>query len=215
MKITSTYFLKNWQIMFFITAAIFTISRPMEPYSFSWLVKIIPVLTLILFVFLTTTDLNRKRNTLLLIGLGCSLVGDFILDYDRQGGFVFGLAAFFVAHVFYIIRLGSWKPNLKGSLLGSALLSYGGITCYLILPNLGDLLIPVIAYMVILLTMSLSAVFSKQPSRWLVLGGFSFVISDSLIGIDKFYLSINHSHIYIMISYYLAQYCLVKGLTKT
>ena len=200
-----------WQKLFMLSAVLFTLSTHFEPYSYSWLLKIIPVGLLILYV----SHKNQKGiSTLFTLGLAFSVLGDFILDYDRQSGFIYGLGAFFVAHIFYIASMGKWSIKSKSSLIGLAVLSYGGIISYLIIPQLGKLLIPVLAYMGILFVMSLSALFSYRSNRWLILGGISFLLSDSIIGLNKFYYPIPYSHLIIMTSYYLAQYALVKGFTN-
>jgi uncharacterized membrane protein YhhN len=60
--------------------------------------------------------------------------------------------------------------------------------------------------------MGVFTLLSKISNLWLILGGISFIVSDSIIGIDKFYSPIPHAGILIMISYYFAQFSLVKGI---
>lgn len=48
-----------------------------------------------------------------------------------------------------------------------------------------------------------------------MIGGLSFVMSDSLIGINKFYQTIVYADFMIMTSYNFAQYALVRGLFDT
>ena len=131
--------------------------------------------------------------------------------------FLFGLGAFFIAHLFY---LASLKPQFKKLaqanylMILSIYLIYGFLMLLALVDGLGEMLIPVIAYMTILLIMALATVLSNKANSWLIIGGISFVLSDSLIGIDKFYMPIEHSHFFIMISYYFAQFSLLKGLLK-
>jgi len=91
---------------------------------------------------------------------------------------------------------------------------YGVIMLALLSDGLGELFIPVIAYMSILLLMALATVFSEKSNAWLVVGGISFVVSDSLIGFDKFYMPIDNVSFAIMITYYFAQFALLKGMLK-
>ncbi len=79
--------------------------------------------------------------------------------------------------------------------------------------NLNGLFIPVLIYMLVLLAMAISSLLSDKSNKWLILGGISFVISDSLIGLTKFYLEIPFSNLWIMVTYYFAQYALVNGIT--
>ncbi len=202
---------KYWQPLFIFTALTFTLSTHFEPYPFSWLLKIIPILILLLF----TTHKNQSTiPSVFVIGLSFSMLGDFILDYDRQAGFLYGLGAFFIAHLFYISSLGKWTFKIQSVLIAIVIITYGSIISYLIFPQLHDMQIPVIAYMSILFIMSVSAVFSRRSNYWIVLGGISFLFSDSIIGLNKFYDDVPLSHMLIMSSYYLAQYSLVHGFSQ-
>ena len=110
---------------------------------------------------------------------------------------------------FYIeMKLSITKQNL----LGLALLSVYGISMMsLLTPNLAELLVPVVIYMLVLLLMAATSMTSKLSNPILIIGGLSFAISDSLIGVDKFYVDIPYAGLWIMITYYLAQYCLTSG----
>jgi alkenylglycerophosphocholine/alkenylglycerophosphoethanolamine hydrolase len=199
-----------WHKTFIISAMLFILTTSFEPYPLSWLLKIIPISLLILYV---SHQNQSVVPAIFIIGLFFSMLGDFILDFDRQAGFLYGLGAFFVAHLFYIASLGKWSIKPQSILVGLVVLSYGGFVSYLIFPQLGKLQIPVIAYMTILFIMTLSTLFCYRSNPWLVLGGISFLISDSIIGLNKFYHTIPFSAVMIMSSYYFAQYALVRGFT--
>jgi len=197
---------KNQTNLFFFVALIFILSIMVKPYPLSWLVKLLPMTVLI---YAASTQLKSTAGKIFIAGIIFSSFGDFFLDYDRVNWFIFGLGSFFVAHVCYLMAL---KPieNKKLSLVG--LYSVYGVAMFsLIAGGLGELFIPVLAYMTILLVMAIMTLVSKRSNTWLVIGGLSFVFSDSLIGIDKFYQPIPYAHILIMISYYFAQYALLRG----
>ena len=82
------------------------------------------------------------------------------------------------------------------------------------------MLIPVTIYLLIILTMAFTASRRRgrvnHPSYYLVLcGAVFFIVSDSLIAIDKFYSEIPLADILIMATYAIAQYLIVLGLLKT
>jgi len=203
-------------LLFILLAANFVLSTLIKPYSMSWAVKLLPMLLLIgvAWNFLKDKSLEGK---FFIAGLVFSACGDFILDYDRDNWFIFGLGAFFIAHLFY---LASLKPYVKRlgqvkyyiALIGYLL--YGVLMLAVLSGGLGELLIPVVAYMSILLLMALATIFSEKSNAWLVVGGVSFVLSDSLIGFDKFYMPIENVHFAIMITYYFAQFSLLNGFLK-
>lgn len=55
---------------------------------------------------------------------------------------------------------------------------------------------------------------SKISFILVFLGAILFVISDSILAVDKFYMSLKYSSISIMLTYALAQYFIVIGLLK-
>ncbi len=205
MKKQQSFLLNKYGFIFF--AVLFIASTFFKPYPFSWLVKIIPMVLLIIITFQL---MESKSERLFLMGLVFSTAGDFFLDYDRINWFVFGLGSFLLAHLFYMMAL---RPvERKNSLAVIAYSTYGFIICYVFYPGLGALFVPVLAYMSVLMMMGIFTLISRKSNIWLVIGGISFIISDSIIGINKFYTPIPHSHLLIMPTYYFAQFALVKGI---
>lgn len=207
---------KKITLLFVVLAANFVLSTFIKPYPLSWAVKLLPMLFLIGIAWqsLKSSSLDGR---FFIAGLVFSACGDFILDYDRVNWFIFGLGAFFIAHLFYLASLKPYIKKLhqaKFYITTIAYMIYGACMLTLLANGLGDLFIPVVAYMSILLLMALATVFSEKSNVWLVLGGISFVLSDSLIGFNKFYSPIAYVDIAIMITYYLAQFALLTGFLK-
>lgn len=201
---------KQYTLLFISLAIAFIVSTTSEPFAMSWGLKISPILLLI-FVF--SNNLESKTSRLFLCGLIFSMFGDIFLDVNREELFIWGLGAFFIAHIFYIFSLLPFKRKSLKAVSIYAL--YGIAMCAVLASSLGDLLVPVIVYMAILLFMAISTIISTNSNQWLILGGLSFVISDSLIGINKFIVDIPSSAVFIMFFYYAAQYCLVTGMIKS
>ncbi len=205
MKKQQSFLLYKYGFIFF--AVLFIASTFFKPYPFSWLVKIIPM---VLLMIITFQLMESKSERFFLMGLVFSTAGDFFLDYDRINWFVFGLGSFLLAHLFYIMAL---RPVERKNILAIiAYSTYGLIICYVFSPGLGELFVPVLAYMSVLMMMGIFTLISRKSNIWLVIGGISFIISDSIIGINKFYTPIPHSHLLIMPTYYFAQFALVKGI---
>jgi uncharacterized membrane protein YhhN len=198
----------TFQRNLFITFAIvFVASTILKPYPLSWLLKLVPIALLIHFSWGKVTQTYEKW---FIAGLVFSMLGDFFLDYDRVHWFVFGLGAFLFAHLCYIRCL---FPLSFHRWPWISLYALFGLIIFLLLRNhLGELFIPVLIYMSVLLVMGISTLLSDKSNPWLLLGGICFVFSDALIGLDKFYLEIPYASIWIMLSYYLAQFSLMKGI---
>jgi uncharacterized membrane protein YhhN len=62
--------------------------------------------------------------------------------------------------------------------------------------------------------MGLTAIQGRFPVRWIVLGAFSFILSDSLIALDKFLHPLPYNNYSVMITYYAAQWMIVHGSLK-
>ena len=209
--------------LIFITLAIsFILSTLIKPYPLSWVVKILPIYFLLVIAWQKIQRLPAVKQAtshkIFLLGLLFSGCGDFLLDFNREGWFIFGLTAFFIAHVFYLISLKPFnniKNNTKQVAVFITYIGLGLLMFMLLVEGLGELFIPVLAYMTILLLMALATVFSHRSNVWLILGGISFVISDSLIGFDKFNSAIFQNQLWVMATYYFAQYALVKGYLKS
>lgn len=183
---------------------------------------LIPVLMLLLF-FTASTVPGKK---LLLVALFFSWMGDvFLLFEDRNKlFFIFGLASFLTTHICYIIfflriRSASKSLLLKQPILILLVPAYGVALVWLLFPHLGELKLPVIVYAAVICSMLLCSlhVFKKINSpanRWYVLGASAFVLSDSLLAINKFYQPFAFAGVLIMITYCAAQYCIVRGFME-
>ena len=196
--------------LFIIFAGVFIASTFFNPYPLSWILKLLPIFVLIHFSWQQLLLTRKSTHKLFILGLIFSGLGDFLLDYDRVNWFVFGLGSFLVAHLFYIFSL---KPfTLKRVPIIVLYCLYGTGMFSFIYAGLGELFIPVLIYMTVLLLMGIATLLSHKSNTWLIIGGISFILSDSLIGLDKFYLEIPYASFWIMTTYYFAQFSLVKGM---
>lgn len=174
-----------------------------------WAIKVLPILTLILISITQYKKTPDNKLKLFIVGLLFCMGGDIFLAVDREQLFVFGLGSFLIGHLFYIAAMFPVQSKNQLGLL--ALVAYGMVMMTALVPNLGELFIPVVIYMLVLLIMAATSMSSNVTNFSLILGGLSFTLSDSLIGIDKFYVEVPHAGLWIMLTYYLAQYCLTNG----
>lgn len=185
-----------------------------------------PLLVPALFMSLLASPSTVPGKKLLLTGLFFSWMGDVFLlfEYKYALFFILGLASFLTTHVFYIIyfvRIRSLHVSLlkKQPLLIILVLAYGGSLVWLLYPHLGDLTVPVVIYAAVICTMLLCSlhVFLKvnpKPALSYLLGAGCFVLSDSLLAIDKFYTPFACAGVCIMLTYCAAQYFIVRGYTE-
>ena len=157
-----------------------------------------------------------------------SLFGDTFLMFANQSlFFMLGLASFLIAQLFYVflfrksIKISGREPFLRRNRIYLIAYILYGASIYSVLFNHLDfvLKIAVFAYMLALLGMSAMALnrFKTVPSAsflFVLFGSVLFVISDSLIALDKFYTEIPDDRILVMSSYIAAQYLMMRGILK-
>ena len=160
-------------------------------------------------------------------GLVFSWIGDVLLLFDGKHELFFmgGLAAFLTTHIFYIIyfiRKKGAAPSflLKQPWWAFLVIVYGISLVWLLFPKLGGLTVPVVVYATVICTMLLAALNAfngiSSPSRhYYWLGALAFVISDSLLAVNKFYQPFNGAGALIMLTYCAAQYLIVKGAVES
>ena len=155
----------------------------------------------------------------LLAALAFSLAGDVCLMLS--GLFIPGLVAFLCAHVCYI-RLfaldAPWLPR-RMPLLVCLLLAVGVYsTLWSHLPP--ELRLPVAAYVLVIALMAAQAVGRAQvrasrAARCVAYGALLFMLSDTLLAIDRFVHPLAWAAVGVLSTYYAAQWLIVHGMLQT
>jgi uncharacterized membrane protein YhhN len=208
--------------------AIGIIFMALETIGASWLAivtkaMIIPVLFILYLILIKGQMIGFHR--LILSALILSWLGDVTLQLQDKNDmfFILGLSCFLIAQVMYLIAFFSTKGEnvlfFKKIYLIIPVILYGLILLYILNNHLGDMKIPVIIYAVVILTMFTAALNRqykvKRQSYILVLAGaILFVLSDSMIAINKFGYPFILSRIAIMTTYITAQYLIAIGCLR-
>ena len=186
--------------------------------SLHMVVKPIIIPSLAAFFFFSVEQKN-KLAFFVIIALLFSWLGDIMLLFQELKPiyFMLGLASFLLAHITYILIFSKsskdFKPKIFTYSTGFLLGLYGVLLLLLMWPGLGDLMIPVTLYTVIIMTMGITALFRKANGASLVLiGAMLFVASDSLLALNKFYQPFVAAGFWVMLTYILAQYFIVTGM---
>ncbi|WP_418117989.1 lysoplasmalogenase family protein [Variovorax sp. 350MFTsu5.1] len=155
---------------------------------------------------------------LLLAGLVASLAGDVLL-MGPGGMFVPGLVCFLLAHLAYIalFRIGVGLFPRPGALAATLLVGAG---MYAFLWHGGlpvALRIPVGAYVVVIACMAAQAIGRAAVLRradpsaaWVAVGACFFMLSDSLLAINKFMAPLPLAQLWVLATYYAAQVLIVR-----
>jgi uncharacterized membrane protein YhhN len=212
------------QIIFWVIAAAHVIGIAANIPNMQYVTK--PLLLPALIVLLASATSNAPGRKLMLAALFFSWAGDVLLMFESRDQlfFIIGLVCFLTTHVLYIIyflSIRSTKPSLlqKIPFLILFVVAYGGGLVWLLFPKLGDLKIPVMIYAVVICTMLLCSlhVYNKvnTPANTMyVSGALFFVLSDSLLAVNKFDQPFEYAGIIIILTYCVAQYLIVNGFIE-
>ena len=167
-------------------------------------------LTTLLIIALSVIIYRKQKTKYTIftsIGLLFALIGDVLLIGEQY--FIFGLAAFLMAHVFFTIAFSSVKKFFTNPIYLGILLVAGGAYYYFLYPHLDGYQIPVIIYLLTIVIMNwqaLSLSTNKKQSNIQMLGvaALLFSFSDGVIAYDKFVEPLDYSSILILPTYWTA-----------
>jgi len=208
----------DWRILYAITAAALLAGLALDLKSLYIAAKPLLMVMLLLY-FVTSTQSYPAWRHLVTTALAFSWAGDvFLISGDW---FVAGLASFLVAHIFYIAayqKTGASSGSLQ-PLPVTVFALFGIGLLWFIYSGLYDLKAPVFVYALVLLGMGVWA-FKRRGGtsgtsfRLVATGAVLFVLSDSLIAVNRFSYAIPAERILVMSIYLTAQYLIVQGLIR-
>jgi uncharacterized membrane protein YhhN len=190
-----------------------------------YLTKPLLLTTLAAWFFIQTQNSPSKFSRFMLAGLVCSIAGDIFLMFDKEPFFLFGLGSFLLAHISYITAFSHYPYFKNGAVRRQPLLA---LPLLLFLPLMSWYLwddlpaafkVPVLAYSSVITLMALSSLnmarrVTKQTAMLLLWGAVLFVLSDSMIAVEKFKttgMPPVFMRFSIMSTYLAGQFLLAKG----
>jgi sterol desaturase/sphingolipid hydroxylase (fatty acid hydroxylase superfamily)/uncharacterized membrane protein YhhN len=168
-----------------------------------------PLAMLLAIACVLRRGLPARFQALLLAALAFSLAGDVLLMMPNL--FIPGLVGFLLAHLCYLalFRQGvPWFPS--GRALAGTLLLAAGMYGFLF-PHLGPVLkVAVAAYSAVIALMAAQAigralVLRDASSIAVAVGALFFMLSDSLLAVNKFALPLPMAQFAVLATYYVAQ----------
>lgn len=197
----------------FLTAALaailFAALRSFTPFPGDIFLKSIPIAYLAL---LSLKHVTGSHGVWLAVGLTFSAAGDIVLEYNPGGWFAFGLGLFLIAHLCYIFLFKKefafrlyWLP------VAALTAVYGAAMATYLVPRLGSMLFPVLAYLLVISGMGIFAAFRVGANLPVYLGALFFLASDSFIALNRFATPDAITLFLIMPTYYVAQFLIAGG----
>jgi uncharacterized membrane protein YhhN len=188
----------------------------------NWVAKPLIMITLAFYYLVNTPS----RNLLFLTAMGFCWLGDVFLMFqqDQQLFFMAGLSSFLIGHVLYIVCYRQMR-NAESSGLQSTqkvrfslpIILAGTGLVVILYPSLGDMVLPVMIYALVITVMSLQALFrygftNRASFKFIFIGAVLFMISDSLLAVNKFLTPFPYASLSIMFTYIAAQYLIAEGV---
>jgi uncharacterized membrane protein YhhN len=190
-----------------ICGFLYLVTQSFQPFLGSVLLKVLSVAPLAAIAFRAPAPSSAILGT----GLAFSSLGDALLDLGPNRFFIWGLLSFLVAHLIYItlfVRDRDWrmKPKQWQLILLIAVWSCNILLLRWMAPDLGDLARPVMAYFFVITVMVMAAITARFSKPWVVLGAILFLISDSILAVNKFKSPVPMGGYLVWATYYLAQF---------
>ena len=177
-----------------------------------------PLLMSALLIYYVT--ISQKRHPLLITALIFALMGDQFLLFDHPMAFLLGLGSFLIMQFFYIIlftqQRDRWYTKENGMYIAGLVLLYG-IMMAVLYPKAIDFEIPIVVYGLFLCGMVYTSLARRRITygySQIIIGAVLFLISDTLIGIEKFSYTNSYFPFLIMLTYIIAQFLIVDGQMK-
>ncbi|MCP4681780.1 MAG: lysoplasmalogenase [Desulfobacterales bacterium] len=174
------------------------------------------------FIIIMAVLLSRGKHTFysyaIIAGLVFSMAGDIflMLPSDR---FISGLISFLVAHILYILAFVH-KKRIRVSWPALPFIVYGILVFSVLLPHLGQLKIPVLVYVIVIMTMGWQASdrYAQRKHRFALLaliGALLFIFSDSVLALNKFRENFELARALTLGTYFPAQWFIARSVEQT
>lgn len=210
-----------WIILFSIILTAELIGIQLKNEIFEFIFKPLLMISVGGYFLSQTIRISNVLKRFVMAALFFSWVGDILLMFQSKNSifFLLGLSSFLLAHVCYIIFFHGVriKENIKSNLwLLFIVVVYYAALISMLSPYLGEMKLPVRIYGIVIsfmfmLAMHMLFIKNKPAGKWMMVGALLFVVSDSVLAINKFYLSFEFAGIIIMLTYALAQLFIIEG----
>ena len=181
------------------------------------------IVSLLIHFIITTKPIKSDLKKWIIGALLFSFSGDsFLLFVNNNLFFIVGLISFLIAHIFYIVCFHQirTREGIQGKWYVALIVAiYYFLLINFLMPHLGELKYPVIIYglvisFMLLIAMHLYDLKDNRPAQFILTGAILFVVSDSILAVNKFYKVYTWSNWAIMSTYILAQWLLVNGVIR-
>jgi len=193
-------------------AIIFIAALPFQPYPGNFVIKAIPAISIAVLALIAV---NRMAGKLLFVSLLFCAAGDVALELEAGEYFIIGLGLFLIAQIMFIATFSrDFKMQRSRIPIIVILAIYALAIASIMTPSLKEMVIPVYFYLTAITLMGIFAALRTARNKFTIYGALSFIVSDSIIAINKFMTPVPAVDYAVMITYYLALFLIVYGFLK-
>ena len=194
--------------IFIVLSFLAIVSKYTSPNTSYRLFKLLPILFLIIWVANFGDIQGNPYTKAILAGLCFSIIGDSLLLFPAQ--FKSGLFSFLIGHIWYMLGFlsGDWSLPILPTLI-ITILALGMISQ--LYPTSGKLKIPVLVYIFMIAGMGITSfgrleALQTFPTLIGAIVASLFMISDGVLGWNKFKNPFHLAEAIILITYYSGQW---------
>lgn len=180
-----------------------------------YIFKPLTMIFIIAIAVLAKDPPSRRYKSAIVAGLLFSLAGDIFLMLPMDL-FIVGLLSFLIAQLIYTYAFRTGRPFRLNFLVLLPFALYGVIIFLILLAGLNGMEIPVAIYVIVILTMAWQAwdQWDNVRAGWALLafiGAILFVISDSILALNRFWEPFVMARALTLSTYYSAQWLIANS----
>ena len=199
-----------------------------ETFEFIWAGIVIKALIIPLLIWLYASYIKApwvQFHRTIVMALVFSWAGDMTIQLTRfnESFFLIGVGCFLIAQLIYLVTFfrtpGPSVIFSKRIYLVLPVAAYGIGLIWYMGDGLGDMRVPIIIYAAVILTMLLGALNREKKVNYqsyllVFIGALLFVLSDTVLAINKFKVPFDLARVANMSTYVAAQYFIAIGCLK-
>lgn len=203
-------------VLAIISASIHLWGEYQGPDFLIYIFKPLTMIFIIIIALLAKDFPSRKYKLAITAGLVFSLTGDIFLMLPVDL-FIAGLVSFLIAQLIYTYAFRSGRPFRFRFIAILPFVIYGILIFVILFPWLNGMAIPVVAYLLVIMVMAWQAwdQWDDKRTRWGLLafiGAVLFVISDTILAVNKFVEPFWAARLLTLITYYSAQWLISNSV---
>ncbi len=203
-------------LVFVLVATLDIIGIIFKIQTLIYIFKPLILLSLLVLYVVSVSKINKWY----ILALIFSFFGDVFLIFIGEFYFIIGLVSFLIAHLIFIkIVINSIKDTSLFKIIFSIIpfLIVFSLLLFVLKDSLEEMLIPVIVYGLTISTFGAVSLinylgYKSTKTLLMLVGSIVFIVSDSVLAINKFYYEAVIFNVVIMITYVLAQYFIYKSM---